>query len=87
MLGAADALCCISRCPAAQLAVFVVLLSQLVCNWAGVNYFIAACFRAGLGSRLSAQGFPCFWTALDVVQALLPGGGSGMVGLDWVPPG
>lgn len=59
------------------------------CSWAGVNYFIAACFRAGLGARVSAQSFPCLWTALDVfvVQVLLPGGDSHMVALDWVTPG
>lgn len=59
------------------------------CIQAGVYYFIAACFRAGLGSRVSAWGFPCLWTALEVfvVQVLLPGGSSHMVALDWVPQG
>lgn len=63
--------------------------SWQACNRAGVNYFIAACFRAGISSRVSARVFPCLWTALDVfvVLVLLSGDGSHMVALDRVPPG
>lgn len=41
------------------------------CIQAALHYFIAACFRAGLGSRVSARGFPWFWTVvlMGAVQA------------------
>ena len=59
-----------------------------VCTQAGVCYFIAACFRAGLGSRVSARGFPCFWTVVAVcaAQVSLPGGARVVV-LGWVLAG
>lgn len=49
-------------------------------------YFIAGCFRAGLDSRVSARGFPCFGTVVCTVQVLVPGGTCTLV-LGWVLPG
>lgn len=57
MLSAADALCCITCCPAAQLGVFVVLLSQL----------------AGMQSGWGELFYCCLFQGRDQLQGICPG--------------
>lgn len=69
-----DALRCITCCLGSITGVYFWSCppSWHVCIQAGVYHFIAACFRAGLGSRVSARGFPCFGTAVAVCRSHFP---------------